>query len=419
MILLAVSGGIDSMCMAEMALARGDEFAVAHCNFSLRGEESDGDEQFVRDWCDRHGRRLHCKRFDTASYAAQKGISIEMAARELRYAWFADLCESEGYERVAVAHNANDNAETLMLNLLRGTGSRGIRGMSSMAVERPLLGMTREEIRAWMTSHGCSWREDSTNSENLYKRNRIRNEVFPVFGEINPSFIRTLGEDMKRFAQVDDIAEDYFRDSGLSMEGGLEIDGLRSRRHWQYLLYRLTEGSGVNSDELQSLVTALESGRPLAGKSFGPLVLSSDRIYIRGAVNEGETSLTVEGPGTYVFKGQTFKISAVTADGLNPKCPAGTLMADAGALTFPFLLRGWMAGDWMTPLGMKGRKKLSDLFVDLKFSPVDKDRAVVAVSPALNSDGSGHVAALLCLRIDDSLKITDSSCGAIVITMNK
>ena len=209
-LLLAVSGGIDSMYLANRApeLFPGARFGVAHCNFGLRGSESDGDEAFVRAWCDRHALPFYLRRFDTRAYAARNGLSIEMAARELRYAWFDELCREYGYEAVAVAHNADDNAETLVLNLLRGTGTRGLRGMGDRdGIVRPLLDTTREEIRNWMMDHGCAWREDSTNADNSPKRNRIRNEVFPVFARINPSFVRTLGEDMRRFARVDDIAD--------------------------------------------------------------------------------------------------------------------------------------------------------------------------------------------------------------------
>ena len=180
-ILLAVSGGIDSMYMLNRAseLFPGASFAVANCNFSLRGEEADLDSQFVVNWCSEHGLQCFTRKFDTTEYAVRKGISIEMAARELRYAWFSELCSEEGFDAVAVAHNANDNAETLILNLLRGTGTKGIRGMSGSRILRPLLGISREEIRRWMEGHGCSWREDSTNRDTAIARNKVRHVILP------------------------------------------------------------------------------------------------------------------------------------------------------------------------------------------------------------------------------------------------
>ena len=274
MILLAVSGGIDSMYMAYKAIEQSQEFAVAHCNFGLRGEESDGDEQFVRDWCGERGVRCFVKRFETASYAAEHGISIEMAARDLRYAWFAELCREHGFKGVAVAHNANDNAETLILNLLRGTGSRGIRGMGdSDGKIRPLLKTTREEIRSWMISRGYSWREDRTNADSVYKRNLIRNEVFPLFARINPSFIQTLGRDMAHFAEVDDIAEDYFREAVEKLGCDLSdpvvnIPLLKSFKHWKYILWRILEPYNLSEETFGKLIALLESDRTISGKVF-------------------------------------------------------------------------------------------------------------------------------------------------------
>lgn len=266
-ILLAVSGGIDSMYLANRApeLFPGARFGVAHCNFCLRGAESDGDEAFVRAWCERRGLPFHLRRFDTRSFAAEHGLSIEMAARELRYAWFAELCREQGYEAVAVAHNADDNAETLILNLLRGTGTRGLRGMGDRdGIIRPLLGTTREEIRNWMVEQGCGWREDSTNADCTPKRNRIRNEVFPVFARINPSFVRTLGDDMRRFARVDDIADAWFRSvrEGLTDgDGSIRLSAVLALDHWEYALWRLVEPYALSGPTFEKLVALLRRYR--------------------------------------------------------------------------------------------------------------------------------------------------------------
>lgn len=262
-ILLAVSGGIDSMYLANRApeLFPGARFAVAHCNFALRGAESDADEAFVRAWCAEHDLEYFVKRFDTRGYAAQHGVSIEMAARDLRYAWFAELRRTGGFDAVAVAHNADDNAETLLLNLLRGTGTRGLRGMGDRdGIVRPLLDIPREDIRAWMTARGLAWRDDSTNADSTPKRNRIRNEVFPVFARINPSFVRTLGDDMRRFARVDDIADSYFRAvrEGLTTPSGdIRLPAVLALEHWEYVLWRLLEKAGLSGPTFEKLVALL------------------------------------------------------------------------------------------------------------------------------------------------------------------
>ena len=231
--LLAVSGGIDSMCMAEIFVRRYpcDCLAVAHCNFRLRGAESDGDEELVRLWAEEHGVRFHVRTFDTKEYAADHGVSIEMAARELRYRWFAELCASEGYDEVAVAHNANDNAETLMLNLLRGSGIKGLTGMSpvsdipysegaSAKLIRPLLDMTRKQIEGFALANRIRYRNDSTNFSSEYKRNMLRNEAFPVFERINPSFIRTLNREMGYLSEAEEIVSDYCQKEIAAISAG-------------------------------------------------------------------------------------------------------------------------------------------------------------------------------------------------------
>lgn len=399
-ILLAVSGGIDSMYMLNMAseLFPGATFAVAHCNFGLRGENSDADEEFVRRACEQAGYRFFSKRFDTKGFSKEKGISIEMAARELRYSWFLELCVNEGFDVTAVAHNANDNAETLLLNILRGTGGRGLRGMARQngRILRPLLGITREEILDYMREKHLEWREDHTNAENEYKRNKIRNEVFPVFGEINPSFVRTLNEDMERFTQIDDIAEDYFLNCGLSPRATVfPVREIMALRHWKYVLWRLLSPHGMSSGNIGDLIRALESGESIAGKRFGPLVCSSDALLLDTA--PVETSYKTE----IVPRSE---ISSLVQ-------PEGTIIMDAGKIALPLRIRHWREGDWICPLGMGGRrKKLSDIFTDMKYSLPQKESALV-----VEIEGS-HIGALLFSRVDESLKVTDSTVEVLKIT---
>lgn len=399
-ILLAVSGGIDSMYMANRAseLFPGARFAVAHCNFCLRGKESDEDETFVREWCSAHDIPLHARRFDTEGYADSKGISIEMAARELRYAWFEELRREYSYDATAVAHNADDNAETLMLNLLRGTGSRGLRGMSDRnGIVRPLLGTSRSEIREWMRSRNMEWREDRTNRENVYKRNKIRNEVFPIFEEINPSYIRTLNEDMKRFAQVDDIAEDYFasvRDGLSDEDGDILISELLKLRHWEFVLWRMLEESGIGRQEFDSLTSLLKSDRQAAGKVFGPVCVGSNRLTIRKDHKERRLVFRIV---------DRCEIKSL-------KTEKGVLLLDADKISMPPIIRKWKAGDWMRPFGMRGKKKLSDIFTDSKWSVFQKENAEV-----IELEGS-HVAALLCERIDEAVKIDDKTKRVMIVS---
>ncbi len=411
-ILLAVSGGIDSMYLANNAgdLFPGCSFAVAHCNFRLRGAESDGDETFVRGWCAAHGLPLYVQAFDTAAFAAEQGVSIEMAARELRYCWFAQLCADEGFDAVAVAHNADDDAETMLLNLLRGTGTRGLRGMapdSSLPygegqgrLLRPMLGLTRSAITAWMTQHGCAWREDGTNADTAFKRNLLRNKVFPLFEEINPAFREALARDREHLAQVDDIAEAFFLREGPRVqdsEGRIDVGRLMAGPHWRWLLFRLTEDSGLDAGHLEQLVSVLETGDLSGTRQFGPWTLSRGYLLPAAALSEAEPRVRLQ-------------VLPRTAD-FSPIPPAGTLYLDADLLPGEPVIRPWRAGDWMVPLGMKGRKKLSDLFADLKFSAADKARARVLEHPA----GGSRVAALAGRRIDDSLRVTEKTTRILVV----
>ena len=406
-ILLAVSGGIDSMYMLNRAseLFPGAFVCVAHCNFQLRGQDSEQDQAFVEEWCLKLGYKCFTKRFDTTANARENGISIEMAARELRYQWFEQLCTHHGMDTLAIAHNSNDNAETLMLNLLRGTGSRGLRGISAdrisngIRIIRPLLGISRNEICEYMTAHNLPWREDRSNGSLEYKRNIIRNNVFPQFEQINPSYIKTLNEDIARFCQVDDIAREYVNDArnrmGLAdgLPNSIPIDQLLEFKHWEYILFSLLQESGINSEQLGNLTAALRKREGISGKRFGPVTASGRELFLKA----GEKR-------TPVVERLDRRLIAEL------KQKSGTLIMDADSLPPTLIIRPWQEGDWMCPLGMRGRKKLSDLFVDLKWSVAEKQNALV-----VELDGR-HVAALLCERIDNAVRVTDSCKNVIRIS---
>ncbi len=428
-VLLAVSGGVDSMCMAELFLNSTAKvrFALAHCNFHLRGEESDSDEALVREWAESHGVIFIKKDFDTKEYAASNGVSIEMAARELRYTWFAEVCRERGIAALAVAHNANDNAETMILNMLRGTGVKGMTGMrgssllpgSDARLIRPLLSFTRKDIHEYAVSHGLQWHEDSTNADSAYKRNCVRNEVFPLFERLNPSFLTTLNEDMERFAQVQSVADEYVRsvsaeiarleDNGLPV---IERQKLTSKKDWEYVLFRLLEPFGFTSSVVADLVSVLKSGGTVSGRTFVAdeyLAVTSAREIVISPVAElaEATDLTINGPGTYSLNGIEFSVS-LSDDVKDVKTSVGETKLD---LPFPFTIRHWQPGDWMRPLGMRGRKKLSDMFVDLKLDILEKKKALVI------ADEGSHVLALVGHRIDDSVKVTKDTSSVTVIRL--
>ena len=484
--LLAVSGGMDSMCMADLFLntAGADAFAIAHCNFSLRGEESDGDDMLVREWAAANGVRCFVKRFDTEQYAKDNGISIEMAARDLRYAWFAELCSEHGYDVLSVAHNANDNAETLMLNLLRGTGLNGLHGMAEVqhrsapmgvVVFRPLLEYTRKQIEGYVLVHRVPYRHDSSNFQSDYKRNKIRNEVFPVFEKMNPSFVRTLNREIGYFAEAGSIVDDWCRSqlpsvisydnvaSEISSDAThlhVNTSALLLISHWRYLLYYILEPYGFNQQTLASIESLLTSSRTIPGKRFdspthtlitgrGVLTLVPSEVISSinttilkegrqkgGCAMDGVDMLppasgcssgrshaadgdgihaqpivVVRGAGTYNFNGVRFTVELLPWDSSMPlKQPQGTLILDADRLAFPFVCRKWRQGDWLNPLGMRGKKKVSDLFADLKYDTFAKDASVMVVDTQTEDYAEQqHVAALMGVRLDNRYKVTQST----------
>lgn len=447
--LLAVSGGVDSMSMAYFFLhsSLGIRFAVANCNFHLRSDESDADSAMVRSWCESHGIVCHTADFETTRYAQFKGISIEMAARELRYEWFDSLCREYDYSSLAVAHNLNDNAETLMLNMLRGTGLKGMTGMQTLSVlplegskvrlVRPLLGFSRSEIEQYACKNGVPSREDSTNSQNEYRRNKLRNQVFPLFREINPSFLEAFSKDMANLSQIALIADSYFasaRSSAVLFEDAdtlrLDVSSLRNDSNAAYLLYRLLDPYGFNSSDISSLASLLSSTGTFSGKQFFSgswrLLTSASEITVsrqpdacglRGFPQDN--SLIVRCDGEYELDGIRFSVRTVNkSPELSPKQPQGVSMMDAQACPFPFLVRRWRNGDWMKPIGLHGRKKLSDMFVDLKMSLSDKEKSLVAVVPGMNGDSeSVRVASLLGRRVDESVKVQDSSEDVVIVSI--
>ena len=475
-VLIAVSGGIDSMCLADLWLrAFGPEScAIAHCNFSLRGEDSDADEALVTQWAQTHGIHLHKVTFNTVQYASENGLSIEMAARELRYAWFGELCREHGYCAVVVAHHADDNAETMVLNMVRGTGLKGLTGMKPISplplssrasgasreilLFRPLLTFTRKQIEGHAFAWKVPYREDRTNASVEYRRNSIRHEVFPLFERMNPSYVRTLNREMKYLGDASSIVEEWCK-SQIPMvvcqpehptcqpehptchpersEGSLRLNipSLQSIPQWRYLLYYIMEPYGFNSATLESVEALLMSDRTVSGKRFESeeYVLRMERDHmlvsrkIAGqAANDVIPGLTedpftvVRTPGSYHHGGLRIAVEVLpwTSD-MPLSQPAGTIIMDAEKLTFPFVLRGWRNGDWMIPLGMKGKKKLSDLFTDLKYGHAEKAASVIIVDCKGDFAEQQHVAGVLSVRIDEHYKVSKGTKEIIRITLTE
>lgn len=375
-VLIALSGGIDSVVMTHLLRFRHlGRLAVAHCNFHLRGEESDGDEAFVREFAASLGLECFVEEFDTRAFASENAVSIEMAARELRYRWFDRLCREKGFSGVCVAHNANDNAETLMLNLLRGTGLKGACCMAfeganpycpDTKVFRPMLGISRAEIEEYARENALKWREDSTNAINDCKRNIIRNEVFPLFEKINPSFVRTLNRDIANFRLA------YEGDSTLADS-----------------LVQCGFNHSVISDLLECLQSEDPSGKVFRSSSHTAVIVDGE-VLVRANEELGKAS-------DYEVNLEQWK------KGSSAKTQAGTSIVDASKLNGEPALRPWRDGDWIRPIGLKGRKLVSDILKELKIDVLARKNVMV-----LEGEGR-HILAIIGYRVDESVKIDEST----------
>ena len=400
--LLGVSGGVDSMCMAELfkrSRLRHD-FAIAHVNFRLRGEDSDGDEIFVRDWAAANGVEFFSKSFDTRGYAADKGISIEMAARELRYEWFSELLQKHGFDWLAVAHNLNDAAETMYLNLLRGTGIRGIAGMKEVSGEtiRPLLGFSRRQIEDFASENGISHRIDVTNSDSSFARNRIRNEVFPQFERINPSFLETSSREMAHFTEIEALLDDLLeqKKAELTSRDGdafcIDIEKLSKESQPGYWLFRLLQPFGFNEDILAKIDAAFDgqSGKTFFSPSHKAI---RDRAFLKIYSLDASSPIQVD-----------FSVLDIW-EGFDPKATDGSvLFVDADTVNLPLECRPWQAADRFRPFGMKGFRKLSDFFTDLKLDLEQKQRQTVVTTT--DDRGEEQIVCIAGLRIDDRYRVT-------------
>ena len=396
-VLVALSGGVDSMVLAELMRCSGFDIAFAHCNFHLRSEESDGDERFVRDYAERVGVRLFVKHFDTTQYAENHKISIEMAARELRYSWFDELMIENGFQKLAIAHHADDQIETFFINLLRGSGIRGLKAMqpANGLYIRPLLWASREEIKNFAVENGIEWREDRTNQETVYFRNKIRHELLPVLDVIKPDarekirlsvdcltsenqlYRKLIEEKLSRIEHVDGVLRSIKKDE---LKNNLQ------------LLFEWARGFGFSFSQCETIMSVInsESGREFFSVEY-QLVVENGSIDVFPIDLHDENLKLVQN----VFaKTPDFKVEK-----LNPNIA----QFDADKIKFPLRLRHWRQGDRFRPLGMHGSKLVSDFFNDLNFSAFQKKTTYIL------TDTDDRIIWIIGHRIEDDFKITNKT----------
>ena len=405
-LILGISSGADSVCLMHILLALEYRFDLAHCNFNLRANESDEDEVFVRKLAKEYQLQLHVKHFETQRYASENKISIQMAARDLRYAWFHDLLASENAKYIAIAHHTNDDAETFFINLVRGSGLKGLLGIKEKidSIVRPLMAVSRAEIEQFLKEKDISFREDSSNTSLKYLRNKIRHELMPLLGEMNPSIQQTISDEMKilegvaqvYYAKIDKVRKEVIQNENgiiqLRIAALLELDPLNN------YLYELLSPYGFST--IESIAKSLngQSGKQFFSSTHQLVV---DREYILISTLEKEDTvfkilkgdLKLETPITINFR---------TVLDKNIILDSKIAQLDFDKLQFPLTLRKWKDGDKFTPLGMQSFKKISDFFIDNKFSILDKNKQWLLCSGEDIVWVVGH-------RIDDRFSIQSTT----------
>ena len=412
-LILALSGGMDSMVLADLLPKAKVEFVAAHCNFHLRGEESDGDEQFVREFAERNGLRLYVKHFKTETFAKEQGISIEMAARALRYAWFEELRQQLNYDKIAVAHHADDQAETFIINLLRGAGLRGLKGMQPKngAIIRPMLWASREQIHQYAIENSIAWREDHTNAEIVYLRNKIRNQLLPVFDELHPEARQGLYKSLEHLASENELYRELLKEKlNQIIEHNDEIQSIPHSaffiQHSAFqLLFEWLRQYGFNTDQCQFIYEAMDTG--IGNKYYSPshqLVIGRGELQLSEIKTENneEIQIKIGEEGIISPIHLCFSCYEKVPDFVIDKSSDIALL-DADKIHFPLTLRHWHHGDRFYPLGMKGSKLLSDFFVDQKFTEAQKKNVFLLVS------ADNQILWVIGYRIDNRFRITNTT----------
>ena len=419
-ILLGVSGGIDSMVMLHLFLKSGFKIAVAHCNFSLRADESDGDEQFVKYYCLMNGIVCHSIKFDTNEYAAENKLSIQVAARELRYAYFEEICKEYKYTKVAIAHNLNDTAETVLINLCRGTGIKGVAGIKVMNgnIIRPLIFATRIEIEDFAKSHDVKYREDSSNSTTKYKRNFIRHKIIPELRYLNPSVDRAIADTANHLQEAVWLVEeqlDRIRDVVISKQGEdtlFSVEALKKERSARFFLVEELNQFGFSPSMASAVVELLnaESGRRVESsthilyKDREFLILTSKKVKDDSEILISEDTKLISSP---------IKLKIETLDDISDvkieKDPDIALL-DCSKLQFPLKIRVWQPGDKFIPFGMTGFKKISDFLVDIKVPLHQKNNVYVLLS-------GDDIAWVIGYRIDNRFRIDEQTSNVIKFSL--
>lgn len=416
-VLIAVSGGLDSMVLLHLMRQMDVDVAVAHCNFQLRDEDSNEDEVFVRVYCEKWNIPFFCKRFETNNYATTNKISIQMAARELRYAWFEELMEGKGFTKLCTAHHFNDAIETMIINWVRGAGIEGLRGIPSKRgnIIRPLLFATREEINEYAAEQTITWREDMSNLTDDYQRNFIRHQVMPLLRRLNVSLENTIRESVSKmedeWAFYLKAVEDWNKKFVLTEGEVIKVDkeGFGHPSHRPSLLWQNLKSMGFSYEQC---VEALEIKDKQSGKQFlsatHKLVIDRDYLIIT-LLEIGWDEIIIQQDQYRATLGPWVMDISASSE-FKPSDDPARAVVDADNLDFPLIWRKWKPGDTFFPLGMNHHKKISDFLIDNKISVGEKDAITVLESAGKIVWVAGH-------RIDNRFKLTPGTRKALTFSL--
>ena len=421
-ILLTVSGGIDSVAMCELFHQARLQFGIAHCNFQLRGQESDADELFVKQLAEKYNVPFYVKHFKTGDFASENGISIQMAARQLRYDWFEELIKTEKYHFYATAHHQNDEIETFFINLLRGTGIAGLHGIlpKQNHLIRPLLFTNRGKIEQFANDNKLEYREDSSNASAKYLRNAVRHKIIPQFKHLAGDFERVMTENIEKLRDVEIIFNEMLemkRKEIVVVNSStilLSIKKLKVLHPLKAYLFHFLSPYNFNNEVIESLIVSLDD---ISGKQFFSsthrLLKDRDNLIITEISDvtlENEIFL-INKTDSHIFAPLLLDFRITTESEMIKINPDKNLAyLDFDKLKFPLTIRKWKHGDFFCPFGMHGKKKVSDFFTDQKFSIIEKENTWLMCS-------DDDIVWVVGWRIDERYKLTSKTLKGYIIEL--
>jgi tRNA(Ile)-lysidine synthase len=420
-LLLAVSGGVDSVVLCELCYNAGFSFEIAHANFQLRGEESTADEHFVKNLAAHYRVPLHVKKFDTNAFAEKNKLSVQVAARQLRYNWFTEILKG-GSRYVLTAHHSDDNVETVLMNFFRGTGISGLRGIPGKhnEVVRPLLPFSRKEILEYARERKLNWREDSSNASDKYSRNYFRNAIIPMVYKIFPEVESNLTHNIQRFAEIEELyhqAIDLHKNKILEYHGNevhIPVLKLKKSKPLHTILYEIIAQYNFTSHQLNDVVHLLDAGQGKYVQSSTHRIFRNRNWLIISPLEseKAKNILITEEENEVNFSDNVIELKSGSTDPMKISGVPAIAEVDKSKIKFPLYLRKWKAGDYFYPLGMKKKKKISRFLIDQKLSPTDKEKVWV-----IESDK--RICWVVGMRIDERFKVVPSTKSVIKFKVRK